>query len=92
MKILQLLEDTLNEKPKGLSDEQGEEWNLVQIKVYNEIAEKKGWERNSSVYISNFFKFGEIFADKYDGNFNKIHSLSGENKKELEKLLMEKLS
>lgn len=89
MKILNLLEDVLNEMPLGLSDEQRKEWMMTQASIFNKIASKNGWEKNSEVYLKNLFRFGKIFADKYDGNFNKIHSLSKENIRELERLLGE---
>lgn len=91
MKLINLLEDSLNEMPDGLDPEQRKKWMLIQMLVFNKIARKHGWEENSSTYLSNLFKFGKVFADKYDMNFNKILSLSNDDKVELEKLFMEKL-
>lgn len=91
MQLLNLLEDTLNEMPDGLNVDQRKEWMKVQIDIFSRIAKRNGWEYNSSEYIKNLFLFGKIFADRYDGNFNKIHSIEKEAVVEMEKVLLTSL-
>lgn len=88
MKLLDLLEDIINEMPEGLDDKQRKEWMLVQMNIFNKISRRNDWKENSDEYLKGLFIFGKIFADRYDGNFNKIGNISKEAIGEMEKSLL----